>query len=57
MNMDMRVVIICVVQVRTIIGHGSSMQGSHKVHGAPLGATDIAHVKSAYGFNPDEVQC
>ena len=43
-----------VLQVRTVIGHGSSIQGSHKVHGAPLGATDLAHVKTQYGFNPDE---
>lgn len=40
--------------MRTVIGHGSSIQGSHKVHGAPLGATDLAHVKTQYGFNPDE---
>jgi transketolase len=30
---------------KTIIGYGSTMAGSEKVHGAPLGATDIAHLR------------
>lgn len=45
------------IKVRTVIGHGSQKAGSEKVHGAPLGKDDIAHVKSQFGFNPDDVCC
>ena len=40
--------------MRTVIGHGSSKQGTGKVHGAPLGKEDLAKVKTLFGFNPDE---
>lgn len=43
-------------QIRTVIGHGSSKEGSHGVHGAPLGTTDLKSVKAKFGFNPDEVR-
>ena len=42
-----------IIKVRTIIGHGSSKQGSHKVHGAPLGKDDLAAVKAKWGFDPE----
>eukprot|EP01039_Chlorochromonas_danica_P003139 gene3140-3438_t len=42
------------LKIRTVIGFGSSKAGSHGVHGAPLGKTDLAHVKEKFGFNPDE---
>ena len=35
------------IKIRTIIGHGSGKQGSHSVHGAPLGKGDLAG-KHAY---------
>lgn len=40
--------------MRTIIGQGSALQGTGKVHGAPLGKTDLANVKTLYGFDPNE---
>lgn len=47
--------------VHTLIGYGSSKQGSHVTHGAPLGKEDTAHAKEVYGYSypeftvPDEV--
>jgi transketolase len=41
------------IQIRTTIGHGSSKQGTEKVHGSPLGAADIAALKKALGYDPD----
>lgn len=43
-----------IIKVRTTIGLGSSKQGTEKVHGAPLGASDVAHVKEHYGFDPSK---
>lgn len=42
-------------QIRTVIGFGSPQQGSEKVHGAPLGAKDLAAVKTHFGFDPTQV--
>jgi transketolase len=42
------------IKIRTIIGHGSTMEGSSKVHGAPLSAADLGQLKSKYGFDPSE---
>ena len=44
------------MQVRTVIGQGSAKQGTGHVHGAPLGAADLANVKKHFGFNPEEVR-
>ena len=48
---------------RTVIGHGApTMAGSHEVHGAPLGATEVAATRTALGWPhnafvvPDEVR-
>jgi transketolase len=41
------------IKIRTIIGYGSTKQGTHGVHGAPLGAPDIKQVKEKFGFNGD----
>ena len=38
-----------------MIGFGSTNQGSEKVHGAPLGAADLAAVKTHFGFDPQQV--
>jgi transketolase len=40
------------IKIRTVIGHGSTMEGSHKVHGAPLSADDLGQLKTKYGFDP-----
>ena len=42
------------IKLRTTIGFGSTKQGTEKVHGSPLGAEDLKHVKKLFGFNPDE---
>lgn len=42
------------VNVRTIIGLGSAVAGDAVAHGAAFGAGDVANMKKAYGFNPDE---
>ncbi len=40
-----------VIACRTIIGRGApTMQGSHHVHGAPLGADEIARARAAAGW-------
>lgn len=41
-----------IIKVRTTIGFGSAKAGSDKVHGAALGAQDLAHAKTALGFDP-----
>ncbi|CAM9952949.1 unnamed protein product [Pylaiella littoralis] len=43
-----------IIKTKTIIGHGSLKQGDEKTHGAPLGAADVAHVKTTFGFDPAE---
>mmetsp|Transcript_32773 Transcript_32773/g.82262 ORF Transcript_32773/g.82262 Transcript_32773/m.82262 type:complete len:668 (-) Transcript_32773:98-2101(-) len=42
------------IKVKTTIGFGSGKQGKHEVHGNPLGAADIAALKSKWGLNPEE---
>ncbi|KAK8165514.1 Transketolase, thiamine diphosphate binding domain-containing protein [Phyllosticta citrichinensis] len=42
------------INVRTVIGVGSAVAGTAVAHGAALGKDDIAKMKAAYGFNPDE---
>jgi transketolase len=44
----------CFLFFRTTIGFGSSKQGTEGVHGAPLGAADLATVKKFFGFNPEQ---
>jgi transketolase len=42
------------IMLKSIIGKGApTMQGSHKVHGAPLGAEEIARAKTAMGVPAD----
>jgi transketolase len=43
--------IIC---MRTTIGYGSKLQGTHGVHGSPLKADDITTLKSKFGFPLDK---
>jgi transketolase len=46
-----RPTIIC---LKTTIGFGSKVQGTHGVHGSPLKADDIEALKTKFGFNPAE---
>jgi transketolase len=39
--------------VESHIGYGSQKQGTHSVHGAPLGEADIKHTKRFYGWPED----
>ena len=50
-----------IIEIKTTIGYGSENQGTHKVHGSPLGEEGIAHAKGVYNWNyppftvPEEV--
>ncbi|MFP3726451.1 transketolase [Priestia filamentosa] len=39
------------IEIKTVIGYGSSNEGTNKVHGAPLGTEDTAKVKAVYDWN------
>lgn len=42
------------IEVKTVIGYGSSNAGTNKVHGAPIGSDDFAAAKKVYGWDyPD----
>jgi len=44
-----------IISLKTTIGYGSKLQGTEKVHGAPLGAEEIKRVKKAvFGRDPDK---
>lgn len=40
--------------IDTVIGFGSSNEGTNKVHGNPLGKEDGKNAKISYGFDHDE---
>ena len=43
------------IMVHTVIGYGSTKQGTSKVHGSPLGAEDGKHAKvEVYGFDHED---
>jgi len=42
------------INVRTVIGVGSAVAGDATAHGAAFGAADVANMKKAYGFHPEE---
>jgi len=45
-----------IIACKTVIGYGSpSKAGTHGVHGAPLGAEDLAGTKEAYGLPKDKM--
>ncbi len=39
-----------IILCKTIIGYGSANAGSEKVHGAPLGADDIQHIRERFNW-------
>jgi transketolase len=42
------------ISVKTIIGYGSPMQGTSKVHGNPLGVENLRKAKEFLGWDPDK---
>ncbi len=42
------------IEVRTIIGYGSKVQGTNKVHGNPLGKEEAKATKEVYGWPYEE---
>ncbi|KAL4895265.1 transketolase [Aspergillus ambiguus] len=42
------------INIRTIIGFGSTLAGTADVHGAALGVDEVAKVKRSYGLHPEE---
>ncbi len=42
------------VQIKTIIGYGSTKQDTNPVHGAALGDEDVKHVKRTFGYDQDQ---
>jgi len=45
-----------IIAVKTVIGEGSpSKAGTHSVHGAPLGTTDLKAAKKGWGLPEDEM--
>ncbi len=42
-----------IIAIKTIIGFGSPMQGTSKVHGSPLGEENLRKTKEALGWDPN----
>eukprot|EP01130_Rhizamoeba_saxonica_P001687 TRINITY_DN11555_c0_g1_i1.p1 TRINITY_DN11555_c0_g1~~TRINITY_DN11555_c0_g1_i1.p1 ORF type:complete len:667 (-),score=201.16 TRINITY_DN11555_c0_g1_i1:38-2038(-) len=42
------------IRVSTVIGYGSSKEGTHGVHGSPLGDDDIIQLKEKFGLPADK---
>ncbi|PWY94029.1 hypothetical protein BO94DRAFT_621488 [Aspergillus sclerotioniger CBS 115572] len=42
------------INVRTVIGLDSKVEGMAAAHGAAFGAPDVSEMKKKHGFNPDE---
>ena len=43
-----------IIAVKTIIGFGSPLQGTSKVHGSPLGVENLKKTKEALGWDPEK---
>jgi transketolase len=43
-----------IIKLTTTIGFGSAKQGTEGVHGSPLGAADIANLKTKFGLDPEQ---
>ena len=43
-----------IIAVRTIIGFGSPLAGTSRVHGSALGPENVKATKNFYGFDPDQ---
>ncbi|HVG15736.1 MAG TPA: transketolase [Chitinophagaceae bacterium] len=42
------------ISIKTIIGYGSPLQGTSKVHGNPLGEEHLKKTKEAFGWDPEK---
>lgn len=42
------------IEIKTVIGFGAPNEGTHTVHGAPLGSEGIEAAKKAYGWEGEE---
>lgn len=42
------------INIRTVIGVGSQIQGQAGAHGAAFGPEDVKHIKKTFGMNPEE---
>ena len=42
------------IDLKTTIGYGSDLENTPKVHGSPLNAEQLEHLKEKFGFNPKE---
>jgi len=42
------------INLKTTIGFGSKLQGTHGVHGNALKPDDAAHIKTLFGFDPEQ---
>jgi transketolase len=42
------------IDLKTTIGYGSDISNTPKVHGTPLNAEQLAHLKEKFGFKPEE---
>ena len=43
-----------IIEIKTIIGYGSTNQGTNKVHGAPIGEEEFVKVKEVYEWTEDD---
>ncbi|MEO6914583.1 MAG: transketolase [Chitinophagaceae bacterium] len=43
-----------IIDVKTIIGFGSPLQGTSKVHGSPLGEENLKKTKESLGWDPEK---
>lgn len=44
-----------IIKIKTAIGYGSSKEGHHSAHGAPLGVDDIKATKKKFGLPEEEL--
>lgn len=43
-----------IIEIKTVIGYGSTNQGTNKVHGAPIGEEDFIKAKEIYEWSEDD---
>ena len=43
-----------IIEIKTVIGYGSTNQGTNKVHGAPIGAEEFIKTKEIYEWAEDD---
>jgi transketolase len=43
------------ISVKTVIGYGSPLQGTNKIHGAAMGEENLKKTKEFFGWDPDKM--